>query len=307
MIDEKTTVNVKAEEGRELTIETADGKERTYYRDPIRTMHLTVTDLKVTKSFVWSRTYEPDDDASGPPALSPVVSGTAALDGFRTISVIGEPDNRSSSFSIGFARRNPGKSAEHENPSPAIGEGPLSASVWIGFLRANWEIGIEDSWFVDCKLTPETLTELVSEVMQGRVKSLRVGLQLRNIYTDDDYAPPSVSANWFLRPDKNDNTTAFPQVATGQVTSFVMELGLPQQAAEIANGDESDEAEEVGSSVDHGSGAIGAQTEAYRVREQAAQAVVGIQALTLAVQRLNQSVRWIGSAIALILLVFLMK
>ena len=212
--DDNNEVNIVSEGRRELVVREAEGEEKTYYLKPIRTMRLIAEELQV---FCGTSSLTLDMPEHLPPPQS-CVHGEVRLEG-GYISVIGEPSNKSRIFRVSFKPYDEADVARREEKT-----GKFPNLVTVGFSRRDWEIGNDDCWFIECYVAPQTLDAIISAVSTDTLKRLNLGLNLEGIYTDDDWAPPSVGANWFLRPSRSGNSRLSPEMAVGSIA--VLNLGL---------------------------------------------------------------------------------
>lgn len=219
--DNDVKVDVVSEDGGKLVVRT-NGEEKTYYANPIRTMRLRAEELQV---FCGSRSYGLSI-AERLPTPEVYAVGKAHLDS-GAISVIGEPLNISRSFRLNFRAYD---LATLEQQFKETGKHVYSATV--GFVRRDWEIGNEDSWFIEVGVSKQTMDTLVSALSTGAMRELTLGLNLVGIYSDDNWAPPSARSNWFLRPSQPDNTVKFPELARGEVAYLDMALAKAHLAPE---------------------------------------------------------------------------
>lgn len=212
MRDGNIAVNVVSEDDNELVIQTTEGTKETYYVNPIRSMRLFIQELQVSCG-ASNLTF----GMPGPlPAPQLGIHGKAWLEG-GSISVIGEPTNKSRSFTISFKAYDEADVAKHE-------EGKVLHTVSLGFVRRDWEIGSDDEWFIECYVAPAMIEAISEAISAGTVQELTVALSLEGIYSDDKWSPPAVSADWFLRPSRLDNSLQCPEMAHGGVMR--MNLGL---------------------------------------------------------------------------------
>jgi phosphate:Na+ symporter len=277
MRDDSFKVNVVSEGERKLVIEGSDGKPDTYYLNPIRTMRLTAQELKV--SFGASSLTFGVPERLPAPRFS--VHGTAWLEG-GYISVIGEPYNRSRVLNISFAAYSEADVQAREEEG---GKFPKLVTVW--FSRRDWEIGNQDSWAIECYVSPQLSDAMASGVSSGTVRRLNIGLTLEGIYSDDNWAPPSVGTNWFLRPSRTDNTIEFPDMARGGITTLDIGLGQVDLRAAPDPEDGEDEEEERQPELD--------------------QRAIALGALSRNVEQLQATVKTVGWAIAAVLTVLVFK
>lgn len=219
MGEEKIVVKILSEVDRKLTIETAEGKERVYYRDPIRTMHMRVDTLRIERSQSAQTVnfeFGKRGDLGPLPALTSSLVGSVTLEG-RSIAVIGDPKSETQTLSIRFRPLDDQARIDAEQLAQEEDKPLRSATVAVGFSRSDWEIGNDDEWFIDCHLPQGTFDALSAAVESGKLEALSLGLQLTNVYSDDDWAPPAMRTNWFLRPNRSDGTIDFPEMAHGDV------------------------------------------------------------------------------------------
>ncbi|WP_090142313.1 hypothetical protein [Limnohabitans sp. DM1] len=108
-------------------------------------------------------------------------------------------------------------------------------SAMLGFNRADWEIGVDDEWWITCYLPKAFIDALVADIRNSHIYSMRLGLKLQGLYTTD---PFSYRGDLFIRPDRKDNTIAIPDMATGFVrsinfTSTPRDLRKPEPAEPV--------------------------------------------------------------------------
>lgn len=230
-------VDVVSEGEGKLIVRTPEGKEETYYQSPIRTMRLRAEELQVSCG-AWAGGLSSVERLPTPQTY---VSGTAHLES-GSISVIGEPSNVAHKFRVSFRVYDP---EEFDRYFKETGKHVYSTSV--GFVRRDWEIGNDDYWFIEVRVTQQTMDAIVSALSSGSMQGMTLGLTLVNIYSDDNWAPPSVASDWFLRPSERDNSIRSPEMAHGEVAYLDMTLAkanlLPAAAPEDDYEDEEDEEE----------------------------------------------------------------
>jgi hypothetical protein len=223
-VNEKPTAHVV--DGERASIEYTDEKGKKHTYSHARNVWLRVSQLQ-------ERVFtEPPDEAHPEPRVERSISGIADLDRDRSISVAGAPNTTTSalpiSFRLGQWKRpeQPGDGVEMFRIGGGVGRGH------IGFISADWEIGNEDAWYVECHVNEAVLKGLLDATASGRVTAATVVLQyVRGLYQDEgDYAPPSARRHLFLRPGKSDNRTDLPESAEGDVTTIGLVLAAPSLA-----------------------------------------------------------------------------
>ena len=244
MNDETGTVKIKSETVSEdsafrkhsnwgktgkLIIEDEAGKDIEYELNPIRTFELKTETLEVgaVGSYI--------DEESKSPLIKThhVLRGTALLHG--TLGVIGAPKLKTRILNLSL------KGSQDGREQPWKERGEVMPTAFVGFNRADWEVGSDDDWFAECFVAEAVLTEIIESVRTGRIKSLKINLRLQNIYTDDRWSPPSVRTDWFLRPNRSDNGLKIPELAQGVVSGvFLSEraVTLTEPAEEKTESDE---------------------------------------------------------------------
>ena len=215
--NDNVKVEVVSETEGELVIRTPDGKEKTYYLNPIRTMRLIVEELQVNCG-ASSLTFGMPERLP-PPQFS--IRGQAWLEGGK-ISVIGEPSNQSRTFSIAFKPYDEAAAADMASDEERLERRP--DLVTLGFVRRDWEIGNDDEWFTECYVSPRMIDAIVSAVSAGTLKQMNLNLRMEKIYSDNNWAPPSAGADWFLRPSRPDNSLKFPELSHGAITGLNLAL-----------------------------------------------------------------------------------
>lgn len=210
--DEKVVVNVKDIDGGEILYTDNAGVEHTYY--PCRSIWIEVQTLEVL-TVLGDRKEEGQE-----PPLVTRVRGTVALED-RSISVVGDPKSKVRRLTISF-------DAGDWKPKfvePTKDDLPMLSSelggAMLGFNRADWEIGNDDDWWISCYLPKAFIDALVADIRNGQIDGMKLSLALRGLYTTEhSWAPISSRGDLFIRPDRNDNTIATPDMATGHVRSI---------------------------------------------------------------------------------------
>lgn len=279
--DPKVVVPVTEREDKALEYTDPKGAKYAYY--PGRHIWLDLQELQV-----WRHLKEAKDD--GPPTFVLQLQGVGRLEDYG-ISVMGEPDNRTRSLKvildhgdIAAAKVEAEKDTESFMYSAPLGR------AFLGFSRADWEIGNRDEWWLSCYVTKETLEGLSKTVTSGSAKSVKLGVRLANIYSDDHpMAPVSSKAHLFLRPDRKDNTINNPENARGYVLHLsVAEAAVDMRPVEVPQEDDTQEHMEV--------------------RELPPDPVAAaIDRLTVAIAGLRSSLKWVGGIAAAALVILALK
>lgn len=280
---DKVVVSVVSEGDGELVIQTQEGKEETYYLNPIRSMRLIVEELQVSCGASALSLGMPG--RLPPPQFS--VRGTAWLEGGH-ISVIGEPANKSRTLSISFKAYD---EADIANREAELGKMPHTVS--LGFVRRDWEIGNDDEWFVECYVAPAMMDAIAAAISGRTLKRMTVSLTLDGIYSDDNWAPPSAGADWFLRPSRSDNSLQFPEMVHGGI--MVLDLGLARADLRAKLEPEPGEPDLDDLEQTHADALIPAEQ------------LQAIQALASNIEKFRGTVKTVGWAIAAVLLVLALK
>jgi hypothetical protein len=137
-----------------------DDKEP-FVRDPDYRLHLAVFDLAIAGGFEATDIGDARSDKQ-PSRIS--LSGRAKLDGKDNFAVAGlktDPD-----LPIGF--------------SLATVPATETRFVWratIGFSRHDWELEIEETFYVHAYVLPEQFDQILAAVRTGHVESLRVAME----------------------------------------------------------------------------------------------------------------------------------
>ncbi|MBG9389328.1 hypothetical protein [Caenimonas aquaedulcis] len=218
MGDENETMVVEVVEGKsgELEHTAADGKKRTYY--PSYQNWVELEELGV-----WQHLREPEQKGDQP-RLVTQLRGEACLDDYD-ISVIGEPDNKARRlrFTLEAGDVDPAL-AESDSRSRISLSKPLGGAR-LGFSRADWEIGNQDEWWLSCQLPDHTITALRDAIAAGRLRTVKLGVRMQDLYTTDHpLAPASSKSHLYLRPSRSGKSIEWPEMAYGYVIQFAMEL-----------------------------------------------------------------------------------
>ncbi|MGJ7573270.1 hypothetical protein ACSFBX_22285 [Variovorax sp. RB2P76] len=200
-MDKKEPLNVKSEKGRELVVE-IDGKDKTFYLNPIRTMWL---DLEVATLFVGASSHVSIDyetlaiESTDAYRLEPPksrISGIATL-GRSSIAVIGNRKTRSNTLRVSFHEYDYEKDAESKKAEGL----PTAKTAHIFYSEHDWEIGNKDGWELTLYVEKPLLAQIHEAIVAKRAKAINLGIRLSRIYSDDDWAPPSAHPDWFALPE----------------------------------------------------------------------------------------------------------
>lgn len=221
MADEIEPFKVLSDDAEGLVIETYDGMTQKFKRDPIRSMTFQVKTLSLcVQAMAFS--MKSDAELASLPVLKPYIRGTAFIDD-RSISVMGRPNTETNYVDIQFRVFTDEDRAAIDERALKDGKVPRYTSASLCFLDGDWEIGSEASWYVSCYLLPENYAELSSAIAAGTLRRLTVGLDLRGIFTDHDWMPASMKADWFL-PLKKIGSRYRPDTARGDIENLALEL-----------------------------------------------------------------------------------
>ncbi len=224
MNQEKSVVNVLADDGETLVVEDPGGGAQTFHLNSNRTISLHIRQLQVSK--------HPGNQASLPglgddkrelaPVASIYVQGQATIEG-GSISVIGAPGNTSNILGVGFSPFDGDIYKKRQAWASESGTTAPYAQVTLGFVRHQHSVSASDDWFVECELAADVLRGLAGAVRSGRLQAMTIWLALDRIYSDD-WAHPQKHTNWFLRPNHRDNNWDDPEMAHGDVTRLCFDL-----------------------------------------------------------------------------------
>jgi hypothetical protein len=172
------------------------GLKEPLHRDPVRHITASVDSLKV------ERLFQTDEGKTIPRMF---VRGTATLKNC-TIGLAGEKETfRELRF---VCHPCPPDSPEHE------------WNVIFGFSKADWEIGNDDEWWIECWISTPVLDEFVATHKAGNANSISFACR-SDMWADRhvDFAPVSSKIPWKVREDKYGNG-----VANGKIDSFSWEI-----------------------------------------------------------------------------------
>lgn len=118
--------------------------------------------------------------------------------------IAGDPERRSKELKLGIATSN---------------ERKWEAS--LGFYKADWEIGDEDTWFLELYLPTEAFATLREAHFAGNANRLRISIGEHNLWTEDvnRYATPRDSISWYFLPGSN-GSISLPEMGKGKITNL---------------------------------------------------------------------------------------
>jgi len=212
--DEKVIVDVREGERAQIIYKDGEGKEHKYY--PARYAYFVIEDLQTLVVL-----NEPPEGQTEP-VIKRRIRGTARLED-RRLSVVGDPTSKTRTLVMSFEA-----SDWRPQREPCANEllGAVYSSfvggAMLGFSRRDWEIGNDDEWWSACYLPKPFIEQLEASIASAQLTSVRVGLSLRGLYSDEgDWAPVSARSNLFIRPNRKDNDVGDPDLANGFVSSIV--------------------------------------------------------------------------------------
>lgn len=271
--DEKVIVNVKDIDRGEILYTDNLGVEHTYY--PCRNIWIDVQTLEVLTGL-----GDCNEEGQEPPLVTRV-RGTVSLEDL-SISVVGDPKSKVRRLTISLAagdwKPRPVEPIEDDLP---ILPSELGGAM-LGFNRADWEIGNDDEWWISCYLPKAFIDALVTDIRNSQIDGMKLSLGLRGLYTTEhSWAQVSSRGDLFIRPDRKDNTTEIPEIATGHVRSIHF-TSAPRDFRKPETVEPVEPEYEETSSV---SGPV----------------VVAIASLGARVEQMRSTLKWIGSFIVLAL------
>ena len=208
-------VKVTAEADGELAIETREGAEEIYRLCPNRTMYLRFGEPHLSSDV--NQLHFSEENLVLAREMSLFVRGTATLED-SSISVIGDPDNKTRTLAIDFYALDDEVWRKHKELAQMLGKAPRYTHAKVGLARHHPGVSVDDAWFVQCQVPPAMLRALARAVSCGSIGSISVRLVLRGIYSRTAAVLQPVSSGWFLRPNWRDNTVDRPETAYGSIT-----------------------------------------------------------------------------------------
>jgi len=135
------------------------------------------------------------------PDLKPCVAGTALLQS-GSISVIGEPSNVCRSLQITIKAHD---EADRQKLIEDKKSGKKLRCTSVRFSRRDWEIGNEDTWFIEAWVSQQTLAPIIAGLSDGSLQEMTLGLSLDRIYSDDNFSHSEQTGSY----DRPVKTTRF--------------------------------------------------------------------------------------------------
>ena len=207
------------------------------FRPTIRTLHVTVADLRILRGWNAYGLFSSADDPPPEPAIWEKMFGVATL-GADAITVIGSEQTpiRQLSFEL-YAFTDWNSLSDHWESHKKDWGGPLKdieeggtdgddarlvqylrnvysrldgrpPTSFLSFSKADWELGRGDEWNLSCEVPKIVFDTLVSDHLHGRCRTLSISLTLSPTLVSDEYAPPSVPVTFgILRLGKHDGGT----------------------------------------------------------------------------------------------------
>jgi len=101
----------------------------------------------------------------------------------------------------------------HDN----LDKSPPTAS--LGYMSADREVGLEAGWWLECDIPPNVLEQLVTDILEGRVHEISLGIKWEAGLVQDEHAPPNFPTTWGLysMPEEGDGRS--PEPLWGHVVS----------------------------------------------------------------------------------------
>ena len=77
-----------------------------------------------------------------------------------------------------------------------LDQAPPTATLF--WYETDWEIGIKESWVIECTIPKEGRDQLVQDILAGKANEISVGIRWVGGLVYDKHAPPSVTTTWGL-------------------------------------------------------------------------------------------------------------
>ncbi|MEN9659435.1 MAG: hypothetical protein RL571_2900 [Pseudomonadota bacterium] len=227
MFEEKMVVDILSDTSEELKIKGNNGVEYVYYPPLFRTMYVRV----VTIQHVYSQSdcnitsiYGESENKGELSELSCYLAGVVELEDL-SIALMGDPDSSTRRLSLILRPIDNNFDKSKKFMALEADQSVSTSHVFLGFNRRDWEIGNTDEWYLECYLPKASFDAISAAISSKTLSSMNIGIKLKNIYIDCcSWEPVSESANWFLRPNKEDGTIDQPESAYGEVSGLNFRL-----------------------------------------------------------------------------------
>lgn len=224
-MDKERTVPIHEEKGRALRFLDEAGTSHTYdLLTSVRTIDVNASSLGVSERFGRRSGFDEPTLVQLTPRR--LVRGFGTLCD-KSVAVIGDPVNKTNHLALSIRTRTADEHAEavKQSQPDSINDRtgvPFHCDAVLGFTTADWEIGDQNEWWLELSVAEKTLDSLADAILNKRAHSLRIGVGLRNIYTDAgpgelDFGEP---VNLFLRPSIGEGNVRRPEVAYGHVEGW---------------------------------------------------------------------------------------
>lgn len=172
-----------------------DGTDEIYYLNPIRSLHLDLSDFYLTEGISRpARRQTSEQQTTG----WRTIRGRARLDD-DTLAVIGARNKRTKELDFTLHA-----GVERENDPEVLWNGH------IGFNPRDDENGIEEGWWGELTISQALMDAMVVQYRAGRIKRLWASLEVFGAYAEGaDYygQSPVWGMEWHLRPDDDGGST----------------------------------------------------------------------------------------------------
>ena len=229
-MNNERTVQIYEEERKALRFVAETGSSHIYdLLTSVRTIYINASSLSVSEGFRRGNNF----DEPTPLQLTPrrLIRGFGTLCD-KSVSVIGDPENKTNRIALLIRTCSADEHAEaikqiqpdgiHDRDTLV----PTHCDAILGFTTADQEIGNKDEWWLELSVAEQTIESLADAIFNKRARSLRIGVGLRNIYTD---AGPGAlyfgePVNLFLRPSIGEGIVRRPEVAFGHLKNWSLKF-----------------------------------------------------------------------------------
>ena len=104
-----------------------------------------------------------------------------------------------------------------------LDQAPPTATLF--WYETDPEIGIKESWVIECTIPKEVRDQLVQDILAGKANEISIDIKWVGGLVFDKHAPPSIPTTWGLFRTEPDES---PEPLHGQVESLTWELTLPR-------------------------------------------------------------------------------